>query len=92
MSSFNPSIEDLPPNVMADVLSRLPVKTIIHCKHHDHHDSSPQKTVFLHMDDPGVIKWWEIEDDMRLYHDPVMNFDLGVLPKKFDVRGMRSVN
>ncbi|GJX98485.1 F-box associated domain containing protein [Tanacetum coccineum] len=118
MSSFNPSIEDLPPNVTADVLSRLPVKTIIHCKcvcknwrqlvsdsyfvnlHLSrspagimiHHDSSPQKTVFLHMDDPGVIKWWEIEDDMRLYHDPVMNFDLGVLPKKFDVRGMRSVN
>ncbi|GKB34692.1 F-box associated domain containing protein [Tanacetum coccineum] len=118
MSSFNPSIEDLPPNVTADVLSRLPVKTIIHCKcvcknwrqlvsdsyfvnlHLSrspagimiHHDSSPQKTVFLHMDDPGVIKWWEIEDDMRLYHDPVMNFDLGVLPKKIDVRGMRSVN
>ncbi|PWA83991.1 F-box associated domain, type 1 [Artemisia annua] len=32
MSSLSPSIEDLPGNVMADVLSRLPVKKIIHCK------------------------------------------------------------
>ncbi|PWA46030.1 F-box associated domain, type 1 [Artemisia annua] len=31
-SSFNPCIKDLPENVMADVISRLPVKTIIHCK------------------------------------------------------------
>ncbi|PWA90773.1 F-box associated domain, type 1 [Artemisia annua] len=32
MSSSNPSMDDLPPNVMVDILSRLPVKTIIHCK------------------------------------------------------------
>ncbi|PWA55691.1 F-box domain-containing protein [Artemisia annua] len=32
MKSLNPSIEALPGNIMADVLSRLPVKTIIHCK------------------------------------------------------------
>ncbi|GJU11629.1 F-box associated domain containing protein [Tanacetum coccineum] len=31
-SSFNPCIEDLPENVMADIISRLPVKKIIHCK------------------------------------------------------------
>lgn len=32
MSSISPSIEDLPGTVIADILSRLPVKTIIHCK------------------------------------------------------------
>ncbi|GJW94933.1 F-box associated domain containing protein [Tanacetum coccineum] len=118
MSSFNPSIEDLPPNVMTDVLSRLPVKTIIHCKcvcknwrelvsdsyfvnlHlsrspagimiHDY--SSPHKTAFLYMDDPGVIKWWEIEDETRLHHDPVMNFDLNLITKTFGLLGMGSVN
>ncbi|KAL4580325.1 hypothetical protein LXL04_016515 [Taraxacum kok-saghyz] len=32
MSLLDPSIEDLPVPIMADVLSRLPVKKIIHCK------------------------------------------------------------
>ncbi|KAL7582872.1 hypothetical protein Lser_V15G45572 [Lactuca serriola] len=30
--SLDPSMEDLPAHVMVDILSRLPVKTIIHCK------------------------------------------------------------
>ncbi|KVI02070.1 F-box/kelch-repeat protein At3g06240-like [Cynara cardunculus var. scolymus] len=30
MSLMNPSMEDLPPDVMADILTRLPVKTIIY--------------------------------------------------------------
>ncbi|KAL4581423.1 hypothetical protein LXL04_017637 [Taraxacum kok-saghyz] len=32
MSFLDPSMEDLPIEVMDDILSRLPVKTIIHCK------------------------------------------------------------
>ena len=32
MSFFNRSIEDFPENIIADILSRLPVKKIIHCK------------------------------------------------------------
>ena len=32
MSSIYPNMEDLPLNVMVDILSRLPVKTISHCK------------------------------------------------------------
>ncbi|GJS91160.1 F-box associated domain containing protein [Tanacetum coccineum] len=32
MSFFNRSIEDFPENIIADILSRLPVKKVIHCK------------------------------------------------------------
>ncbi|PWA90183.1 F-box associated domain, type 1 [Artemisia annua] len=32
MSFFNRSTEDFPENIIADILSRLPVKKIIHCK------------------------------------------------------------
>ncbi|KAJ9551936.1 hypothetical protein OSB04_015981 [Centaurea solstitialis] len=32
LPSINPSMENLPEQVMVDILSRLPVKTIIHCK------------------------------------------------------------
>ncbi|KAI3828105.1 hypothetical protein L1987_02202 [Smallanthus sonchifolius] len=32
MFRLNPSMEDLPSHIMIDILSRLPVKTIIHCK------------------------------------------------------------
>ncbi|GJV38526.1 F-box associated domain containing protein [Tanacetum coccineum] len=32
MNSLNPTIEALPGNIMADVITRLPVKTIIYCK------------------------------------------------------------
>ncbi|GJU55151.1 F-box associated domain containing protein [Tanacetum coccineum] len=32
MSFFNRSIEDIPENIIADILSRLPVKKVINCK------------------------------------------------------------
>ncbi|GJY79157.1 F-box associated domain containing protein [Tanacetum coccineum] len=94
-------MEDLPLNAMVDILSRLPVKTIIHCKcvckkwHFLvsesyfvklHLSRSPVGLIIhhftmqeMHNNGLGTLKLVEIEDEVdhhRLYHDPIMNFDL----------------
>ncbi|PWA83992.1 F-box domain-containing protein [Artemisia annua] len=82
-----PEVEDLPGNVIADILTRLPVKTIIHCKcvckkwreyvsdsyfvnlHLSrspagimiHHNCQPEGFTYHQVDEPGVLKWLEIE-------------------------------
>ncbi|GJY81703.1 F-box associated domain containing protein [Tanacetum coccineum] len=101
MSSIYSNIEDLPLNAMVDILSRLPVKTIIHCKcvckkwHFLvsesylvklHLSRSPVGLIIhhftmqeMHNNGLGTLKLVEIEDEVdhpRLYHDPIMNFDL----------------
>ncbi|GJS00044.1 F-box associated domain containing protein [Tanacetum coccineum] len=101
MSSICSNMEDLPLNAMVDILSRLPVKTIIHCKcvckkwHFLvsesyfvklHLSRSPVGLIIhhftmqeMHNNGLGTLKLVEIEDEVdhhRLYHDPIMNFDL----------------
>jgi F-box interacting protein len=102
-------MEDLPGNVIADILLTLPVKTIIHCKcvcknwygyvsesyfvnlHLSrspagvmiHHNCQPVSFRDSRVDEPGVLKWLEIEregDDTRLHHDPVTSVDLNLEP------------
>ncbi|GJW79372.1 F-box associated domain containing protein [Tanacetum coccineum] len=99
MSSLSPSIEDLPGNVMADVLSRLPVKKIIHCKcvcknwrelyDSEEDESSPKE--------PGILKWVEIRgelDNTHLHRDLVMSFNLNLTPtfRNSKVRQVGSVD
>ncbi|GKD24508.1 F-box associated domain containing protein, partial [Tanacetum coccineum] len=109
ISSVSPSMEDLPGNVIADILTRLPVKTIIHCKcvckkwreyvsesyfvnlHLSrspagvmiHHNCQPEDFTYQRVDEPGVLKWLEIEregDDTHLHHDHVTSVDLNREP------------
>ncbi|GKB42029.1 F-box associated domain containing protein [Tanacetum coccineum] len=122
MSSICSNMEDLPLNAMVDILSRLPVKTIIHCKcvckkwHFLvsesyfvklHLSRSPVGLIIhhftmqeMHNNGLGTLKLVEIEDEVdhpRLYHDPIMNFDLnhGLLSrsvKMFEKLPVGSIN
>ncbi|KAJ9551812.1 hypothetical protein OSB04_015857 [Centaurea solstitialis] len=103
-------MEDLPTELTIDILSRLPVKTIIYCKlvckkwrdlvldssfvnlhlsrsptrliiHHKIHDPRMYRWMYA-PNEPGILKWVEIEDKVdhhHLHHDPPMSIDLSVL-------------
>ncbi|KAJ9552152.1 hypothetical protein OSB04_016197 [Centaurea solstitialis] len=93
-------MEDLPAKLTIDILSRLPVKTVIHCKCvckkwwnlvldssfvNLHLSRSPTSTGFIiHYkpricDNPGILKWVEIEDKVdhrHLHYDRLLTLDL----------------
>ncbi|XP_071736706.1 F-box protein At3g07870-like [Rutidosis leptorrhynchoides] len=73
MSSINPSMEDLPPNIMVDILTRLPVKTIILCKRacknwHNLILSSYFANIQLSRSPPSLMIYHESEEHMTSYH------------------------
>ncbi|KAJ9551649.1 hypothetical protein OSB04_015694 [Centaurea solstitialis] len=99
---MDPSMEALPAELTMDILSRLPVKTIIHCKcvckkwrnlvldssfANLHLSRSPPTGFVIHHEprvpnDPGSLKWVEIEDKAdhhHIYHDRLLTFDLNLL-------------
>ncbi|KAJ9552153.1 hypothetical protein OSB04_016198 [Centaurea solstitialis] len=104
-------MEDLPTELTIDILSRLPVKTIIHCKlvckkwlnlvsdpsFVNLHLSISPKGLIIHRtkpsinmigktcvsDDPGILKWVEIEDKVdchHLHYDRLLSLDLNLAP------------
>ncbi|KAK1418149.1 hypothetical protein QVD17_27288 [Tagetes erecta] len=75
-NSFVPSMEDLPSPIMVDILSRLPVKTIIHCKcvcttWRDLLSDSHFANIHLSRSPAGIMIHHDSEKDiMRDYHKP----------------------
>ncbi|KAJ9535392.1 hypothetical protein OSB04_un001493 [Centaurea solstitialis] len=107
--SINPSMEGLPAELTMDILSRLPAKTIIHCKlvgkkwrnlvsdssFVDLHLSRSPTGIIIHQsppmnmtdwnipNDPGVLKWVEMEDKAHhylLHYDSLMSLDVNLVP------------
>ncbi|MFS7903302.1 putative F-box domain-containing protein [Helianthus anomalus] len=93
-------MEDLPSNIMVDILSRLTVKTIIHCRcvcknWRNIVSESHFANIHLSRSPAGVLKWVEISDeDHHLLHDPVMSLDLSLAPvfQNVKIQQVGSVN
>ncbi|GJS91161.1 F-box associated domain containing protein [Tanacetum coccineum] len=87
MSFFNRFIEDFPENLIADILSRLYVKKVIHCKSvckNCWELVSDSYFVGLHLSrsPASVMIHHELGefDDTRLHHAIVMNLEPNLLP------------
>ncbi|KAJ9551603.1 hypothetical protein OSB04_015648 [Centaurea solstitialis] len=79
---IHPSMEDLPEELTMDILSRLPVKTIFHCKlvckkwrnlvsdssFVNLHLSRSPTGLIIHHTDQGTFKWVEIVDNVDHHH------------------------
>ncbi|KAJ9552394.1 hypothetical protein OSB04_016439 [Centaurea solstitialis] len=88
-------MEDLPTELTIDILLRLPVSTIIHCKRvckkwrnlvsdsffvNLHLSTGLVVHRCKHYEDPGILEWVEIADRHRLHHDPFRTLDLNLVP------------
>ncbi|KAJ9551825.1 LOW QUALITY PROTEIN: hypothetical protein OSB04_015870 [Centaurea solstitialis] len=95
-SGIDPSMEDLPAELTIDILSRLPVKTVIHCKCvckkwrnlvldssfvNLHLSRSPTGLLFQQrVSGPGILKWVEIEEKVDDHRLHPMSLDLNMVP------------